>query len=203
MKRIFEFYAGGQASGKTYQLRKRVEELAQKKSITSVFVCDRIGEYEDLGVVCRKLADYYQHEHIPRIVIFSLGLDVTAYEPVFDEAIDQGGCVIVIDEAHEFAPGGSAWRGAESLHRVVLAGRHIRNCQNKICQTHLVIATQYPRQCHHSMWSQAETIKASILRGDLASDWIRGNFGKPAAETNARLALHQFQTLRPEKNATE
>jgi hypothetical protein len=199
MKRIFEFWAGAQGSGKTYRLRIRIKELAARPSITSVFVCDRIGEYEDTGQCFRSMSEYFERETIPRVCVFSFGLNPELYEPVFREAVEQGNVVICLDEAHEFSPAGATWRGSETLQRAVLAGRHIRNCKNEMCKIHLLMATQYPRQCHHSMWSQAETVYTSKLRGDLSRDWIRGNFGKEAMLHNKLLKDHVFQRLRPEK----
>lgn len=196
--RIFEFWTGGQASGKTWQLRRRIAELAKRPSIRSVFVCDRLGEYLDCGEVFYKLSDFLTKEKLPRVCVFNFGIHADLYRPVFKHAIGNGKVVLILDEAYDFAPTGSSWRGADDLLQIVLAGRHLRNWENELCQVHLLVATQYPRQVHHSIWSQAATVCASRLTGDNAADWLRGNFGKAALEKNSLLKEHVFQVLRPE-----
>ena len=196
--RIFEFWTGGQASGKTYQLKRRIDELSRRKTIKSVFVCDRIGEYLENGQVFYKFSDYLSMDKMPRVCVFALGLEPRAYDRIFKEAITQGDVVVVIDEGYEFAPAGAQWRGCVDLQRIVLAGRHLQNCQNQMRAVHLLVATQYPRQVHHSLCSQAAVVCSSRLLGDNATDWIRGNFGQAAAAENATLKEHVFQVLRPE-----
>jgi len=197
-ERIFEFWTGGQASGKTWQLRRRIAELSKKPSIRSVFICDRLGEYSDCGTLFVKFGDYLACEKIPRVCVFNFGINADLYRPIFREAIGNGNIVLVLDEAYDFAPAGSTWRGADDLLQIVLAGRHLRNYENTLCQVHLLVATQYPRQVHHSIWSQAATVCASKLTGDNAADWLRGNFGKEALLKNQGLGVHVFQVLRPE-----
>jgi len=131
-RRIYEVWIGEQSSGKTYQIRRRIGELSARARISSVFVADRLGEYRDLGFVAHSWGEYLAEaaeRGIPRVVVFCLGDDPGAYEPLFREAIEVGGVVLVLDEAYSFAPSGSTWRGSPTLKKIVFSGRHLPNAQ--------------------------------------------------------------------------
>jgi len=198
MKRRYEMWIGEQKSGKTHNLRRRIRVLATRRSVTSVFVCDRIGEYSDLGERVRSFAEYVEiaADTIPRIVVFQLGPDADRYDVVFREALELGHCAIVLDEAYEFAPSGSTWRGSARLKQIVFSGRHLPNIDGDECPTHLLIAAQYPRSVDHNLWGQAYTILSAKLRAENSRKWISGNFGDDALRRADALGEYQWTALR-------
>ena len=196
-KRHYEIWIGEQSSGKTHQLRRRIRVLEQKHRITAVFVCDRLNEYGDLGEVVHNFGDYAaaSDETIPRVVVFQFGPSAEDYELVFREALELGGCVIVLDEAYEFAPTGHVWR-SDQLKMVVLSGRHLPNAEGKECVTHLLVATQYPRSVHHQLWGQARTVMVGKIAGENARQWVKLNFGQPALDRVDQLEPWEWRKLR-------
>jgi hypothetical protein len=194
MNRIFELWIGNQASGKTYQLKNRISDLRGRKLIRSVFVCDRLGEYGDVGPAFANIADFNAQcrEYMQKVNVFQLGLNPAAYGRVFELAEIEGDCLVVIDEARAMAPAGSYWQGGEALERIALAGRHLRNCAGELRPTHLVLATQYPRSIHISLREQARTVMVGQLTGENALGWVRGEFGEAALKRVAELGQWQW-----------
>lgn len=204
--RVFEVWVGEQRSGKTTALRARVRWLARMRSVTSVWVLDRLREWTpgQLGltscVVCRSLADYLkQREEIPRVIIWQLGTDVAAYERVLGEAVYLGRIALVVDEAYEWAPAGATWTGSKTLREIVLAGRHLEDGAGELCETHLLIAAQYPRSMHHLMWSQANVVMVGRFSGENTSRWLAQNFGKPTLARCAALPEFGWCAVRGER----
>lgn len=180
-QRHYEVYVGEQFSGKTRRLRRRIRVLEKKRKIEAVFICDTKNEFYDMGAVVHSFADYaaVSLDSIPRVVVWELGENPLAYEVVFEEAIEQGGCVIVLDEGYIFAKAGSNWKSA-TLQRIVLSGRHLTNNEGKECVTHLLVACQYPKTLQHMLWSQARTIMCGKIQGENPRAWVRDNFGVDA-----------------------
>jgi hypothetical protein len=201
--RIFELWAGEQQSGKTYQLRSRVERLRLKKSVWCVMVLDRLNELGDLaepGAVAYRAfesfrSDVYSHG-LPAVAVFQLGSSAGAYAPVFGTAREIGSCVLVLDEAREFMPPGAAWRGDRALREIVFAGRHLENAVGEMRSTGLIVATQYPRSVHHDVHEQAETVMCSIVRGENGRGWVRENFGAAALSRVDGLQRQEWTCLR-------
>jgi len=181
--RRYVFVVGGQASGKTFQLKNAIRHEASLVSVTAVFVCDRLNEYRDAGVIFKSYEEYITavslSDEIPRVCVFQLGTDVKSYDVVFREAIEQGGVTLVIDEAYQFVPGGGGgtWRGSEDLQSIVLAGRHLENVDGKMCVVHLYVAAQYPRNCDTLLHSQAYTVMCGTIEGENAASWVKENTG--------------------------
>lgn len=204
LSRAFEMWIGEQASGKTTALRARVRCLAHMRSVTSVFVFDRLREWSPaaLGIksceIYRRHADYLAKEEIPRVVIWQLGSAVDPYERVIAEAVRLGDCAIVIDEAYEFAPTGATWTGSHILRECVLAGRHLQRHDGELRPVHLIIATQYPKSVHHLMWSQANAIIVGRFSGENTSSWIVANFGKEHLTACEKLKLYHWHACRGE-----
>lgn len=199
MKRHFIFLAGEQASGKTFQITHAVRWFAARPQVHAVFVCDRLGEYVDEGEVFTSFAQYVQYcidKPIPRVCVFCFGMDRAPYYQVEQEAIDEGNVCLVIDEAWEFSPSGSSWRGGPALKEIVFAGRHLPNRQGKLCKVHLVVAAQYPRRCHLDMHQQANCVLASSLEGENARDWVKQNFKPGSLERVDKLQQWEWTVLR-------
>lgn len=182
--RDFVLLIGAQGSGKTYQLRRAVVWYARQHRVSSVFVCDRVGEFSglegDVSIV-RDGDDWDDVEQLfrlPRVVVFQHGLDGAAYDYVFHEAILEGDCVLVLDEAWEYAPQGARWVGSEHLQQIVLAGRHLANARGELRPTHLIVATQYPRTVYHLIHGQANTVLCSRVEGEATQQWMRANFAE-------------------------
>lgn len=195
--RVYEFWTGRQrVAGKTTALRSRVRWLAHRKSISSVWVFDRLGEWsrpdnvKRLGIrsvrVYDRERDYVIDEELPRVVVWRLGTDPDRYGRVLAEARAIGDVAIVLDEAYEFAPTGSRWTGSIILREIVLAGAHLpRRSDGEMRPTHLIVAAQFPKSVHHLVWSQAYTVMAGRLSGKNSFDWLRDNFGEEI-ESRAR-----------------
>jgi len=201
LNRTYEIWIGGQASGKTYNLRKRAIYLSRLRSIQGVFICDRLNEYQPKDMPgarrYRAFADYLMDDELPRIAIFQLDANALEYIPVFREAINQGDIALVLDEAYSFAPsGGGRFSGCEELQSIVYSGRHLLNVENELRPTHLLVGVQYPKTIYHGIWQQSRTILASKLAGKANKNWVVDNFGDNDWITNQRLQQYQFKALR-------
>jgi hypothetical protein len=199
LKRHFVFLAGEQTSGKTYQLKSAINYYKQMSHVHSVFVCDRLGEFERYGICFHSYGEYLEYvaeKPVPRCCVFRLGESGDDYANVFREAVEQGDCVVVLDEGYEFAPSGSTWRGDLNLRRIVLSGRHLRNVQGEMCKAHLLVAAQYPKTCSLTLWSQAHTIVCGKIAGENARHWVRDNFGMKQLDKVDKLDKWEWQTLR-------
>jgi len=203
MNRIFEIWCGEQRSGKTYQLADRIAALRVRPSIRCVLVFDRLGEYassvehgdEPYTAHDKFIADVAERG-VPAVAVLQYGTEATPYWPAFSWAIREGDCVCVLDEAREFCPPGSSWRGAPHLREIVFAGRHLRNAAGSMCVAGLIVATQYPRSVHHDVHEQAETVMVSRLRGENGRAWVLGNFGAPELERVDALDFQRWACLR-------
>jgi hypothetical protein len=202
MNREYTFLCGEQTSGKTYQLRSAIAYYKSKESIHAIFICDRLGEYTDQGTTFYSWEAYldytYQHS-LPRVCVFRLGESGACYGPVFAEAIEQGNCLVVLDEAYEFAKAGSSWQGDPSLRRIILSGRHLEDINGKMCRTHLLVAAQYPKTCHLTVWQQARTVMCGRISGESARKWVKDGYGNPKLDKVDKLEKWQWCVLQGEK----
>ncbi len=197
LTRHYEIWIGEQNSGKTHQLRRRARVLAARKRITAIFVFDRLNEHSDLGEVAYNFAEYVElsADTIPRIVVCQFGPDGESYELMLREAIELGGCVLMIDEGYEFAPTGHKWK-SDRLKMIVLSGRHLPNSEGKECVTHILCATQYPKSVHHQLWGEARTVMCGKISGENARMWVKGSFGQPSLDDVDRLEPRQWKRLK-------
>jgi hypothetical protein len=198
-KRIFAGYVGQQGSGKTYQLGRRIDLARGNPRINCVFVLDRLQEFTTEADLISSNQCIYTNQieerggRLPRVVAVQAGLEPEAYEWVFVEAIAQGRCMIVIDEAYVFLPSGKPIEG--DLQRIVFAGRHLRSLRGEDDPTHVVFATQYPRTLHPQVWSQVNEVWCSRLRGDRALSWVRDYYGRKTVDEIEKLELREWKRI--------
>jgi hypothetical protein len=201
VNRIFEVWWGQQATGKTYQLRRRATALSQRPSIRRVIVCAPVGEWRDIAdLVSVSDLDYAtQDYHAPRppVVVSDLDLaDHAGLERVARKLTQVGDCAWILDEAALWLP--SNWT-VETLRTrmpkvfaVLVRGRHIeRLVDYQERPTHLIVAAQYAKSVHLIAREQAAVVMVSRPSGAAASDYIRDEAG-PEALAGAR-ALSQYQ----------
>jgi hypothetical protein len=205
LDRVYELWIGAQKSGKTTALRARVRWLAHMRSVTSVWVFDRLNEWQpgQLGLkscsVYKHTSDFLRNDEIPRVVIWKLGTEIAPYESVLAEAVRLGDVAIVLDEAYEWAPAGAVWTGSHVLREIVLAGRHLEAVDGELHATHLIVAAQYPKSMHLLLWSQAYTVLVGKFSGEATAEWIRGNFGKTALSECEALGQFRWTAVRGER----
>jgi hypothetical protein len=209
-ERIFELWCGHQGSGKTYRLKRRALFLASRSSIRSVFILDFKNDYvaeaqwfkqhaeTEVFRSMGDLVDYVRENdgHFPRICICRCEPGDSFYMSMLDLAIIEGSVALIIDEIWLAAPSGARWTGAESLQKIVLAGRNLENANGDLCKVHLLVAVQYPRSAHALFTDQCRVIKCSRMEGERSKSWVKDNFGQKALSDNQRLGPHQFQDLR-------
>ena len=198
----FTFLVGRRASGKTFQLMRAINYYADHPELCQcVHVLDKNGElarkrsklHPDCAVVENE-AGYHsaiamRNEELPRIVLWQ---DNAAH--MYRCAIEQGGCAVVIDEAWKNISG-PTWTAPQELQDIVLRGRHLVAADGEEYGTHLLIATQYPKNVHHSIYEQARTIMVSKLLGENARSWVKEYVGKEKLFEADDLELHEFRII--------
>lgn len=204
MNRVFEYWVGSQASGKTYQLRRRSLALASRASIRRVIVLAPPGEWRDLADPCplRSMGELLIDAPAPRPPILP---SVEVGNPVGVESVVRtcgawGDCAIIMDEAALWIPSQLTVESLRSrspaLFSALVRGRHLARSDGLERPLHLVIAAQYPRSVHHLVTDQARTIMVSRPAGELTQDWIRGNGGRAALMRSLELGEHQWTAIR-------
>jgi hypothetical protein len=204
MNRIFEAWYGAQASGKTYQLRRRAAVLSRRPSIRRVIVLAPPGEWRDLaapvslGDLSAELWDNRRGQPpvLPRV---ELG-DRESLEAVVQTATAWGDCALVLDEAAFWIPSGLS---GENLRRMypattaaILRGRHLARMDGQDRPIHLLFASQYGRTVHHLLNEQASTIMVARPDGGLSFKWI-SEFSSPRVARQAEeLGRHQWLAIR-------
>lgn len=203
MNRLVEVWVGPQASGKTYQLRRRYDALVQRTRIRSVHVIAPPGEWHDKFHIALRPgerdwmsppgSDPGQTE---QGVLWDVPLeDHGALDCVLRDIVAVGDCVVILDEAWAWAPAGATWRGSPRLKDVLVRGRHLERFDGELRPTHLILATQYPRTLHHLVREQAATVMVSRLQGELGDRWVRQYAGETAQRRMRRLGKHQFAAI--------
>ena len=200
-KRIYECYIAPQFGGKTYTIKKRIRELRTRRGIKCIFVFDRLGEYTNDGEVVKSFGHYIEvaRDGIPRVVVCQCGLAVSDYDLFFDEIINLGNCMLILDEGYKWAPQSTKWSGNPDLENIVYAGRHLRNFDGRLAPTHLIVGAQYPKTMYHGLWSQASVIRVGSIgevQGEHTRNWVKENFGKPHLEKVDNLKKWKFHTVR-------
>jgi hypothetical protein len=210
--RVYEFWTARQRAGKTTAIKCRAVDMALHPSVHSVWVLDRLGEWNPRDLrpvksvaIWHDLGELRHASEMPRIVVWRCGQDAAAYTSILREAAALGDIVVILDEAYEFAPGGAAWTGTPELRAIVLAGAHLpRKSDGELRPCHLIIAAQYPKSCHHQMWAQSYTIMCGLSAGENTFQWLRSNFSRPdydAAGRVSSLHLYEWECVRGERPA--
>jgi len=211
LKTVCEMYCAPRASGKTTRLIERAWYLSSRGSVRGAIYFDCVNDplFERLSAARRLEEDVLRvssspssivhwaraHGRHPRITVARVADDMASFDFLVKWSTRQGDMVLVVDEAHNWLPA----RGPRSdeLARVVRMGRHLPTADGGSAPTHLVMASQRPKDLHVVARDNVSTVVCGRVRGESNRSWVRDEYGSEALAAVEDAAPFTWTVLEP------